>query len=319
MTRTGLLTRLLLVSLALISARISIGQQSAPVDRWQGADGRYLPFETDEELLLFLENAKVVSQKELTGGINRPLKVRLEQDGLAANAIFRIVDVRHPRAKLDGKLVMDFHDSYIYECAAYELSRMLGIDNVPPCVKRTIDHTEGTMQLWIEGTITEKSRREDKRKPPMLIHWLRQKQSMLLLDALIYNFDRNQGNMLIDSNWKLWFIDHTRSFKKSSLVERMEKIIWCERDTWENLLALDRKQLSERLNPYLTSLQIKMTLKRRDKLVAYLRERIERMGEEAVLYEPSKPAEVSESDLAQFELDDEIPEESSRLEEPRNR
>ena len=37
------------------------------------------------------------------------------------------------------------------------------------------------------------------------------------------------GNMLIDARGKLWFIDHTRSFHKSSAIEAPERIIWCER------------------------------------------------------------------------------------------
>jgi len=34
-----------------------------------------------------------------------------------------------------------------------------------------------------------------------------------LFDQLIYNTDRNLGNLLIDKSWRLWMIDHTRAFK----------------------------------------------------------------------------------------------------------
>ena len=308
----------LLLWLAFSDAERSFAQDREVIEghRWLGADGEVLPFETEEELLKFLAEAAVVTQKELTGGVNRPLKVRLEKDGIAANAIFRIVNIRHKRAKLDGKLVVDFHDSYIYECAAYQVSRLLGFDNIPPCVKRTLEFTEGTMQLWVEGATTEKNRKDSGSKPPDQMAWLRQKQKMLLLDAVIYNFDRNQGNMLIDADWKLWFIDHTRSFKKSPLIEKMEKIIWCDRSTWARLQSLDKRTLSV-LKPYLTPMQINMTLKRRDKVVDYLKGRIERMGEGAVLYDSSRPLEISDSELAQLVNEDEIPRESSILEEPR--
>lgn len=287
--------------------------------RWRGADDRWLPFETHEEVLRFLAEAKVVSQKELSGGVNRPLKMRLEKDGVAANAIFRIVDVRHKRAKLDGKLVIDFHDSYIYECAAYELSRLLGIDNVPPCVKRKIERTEGTLQLWVENATTEKKRRGTGQEPPKILPWLRQKQTMRIFDAVAYNFDRNLGNMLIDEDWKLWFIDHTRSFRKSNRIDNIEKIIWCDRAVWERLQALDKRQLRP-LRAYLTGFQIELTLERRDKVVNYLRERIDRMGEGAVIFDVSSGAiDLSDSELANLDLDDEIPLESSVLEEPEGR
>ena len=300
-----------------LAAAVSVqAQQSAASnDRWLSVDGTPLPFANDDDLLDFLRSADIVSEEELEGGTNRPLKLHLEQGGVEANAIFRLVDVKLRRARLDGKLVADFHDSHIYECAAYQVSSLLGIDNVPPCVRRKIQFTEGTVQLWIENATTEKRRREKDIKPPEQLRWLRQKQTMRLFDALIYNFDRNQGNMLIDPNWKLWFIDHTRSFRKSTAIENLEKIIWCEREIWTNLLALDKKKMVKHLRPYLSSTQINTMIKRREKLVSHIRSRIERMGDGAVLYDESEHSEVSSSDLAQLTSDDDIPDTSSLVEE----
>ena len=59
--------------------------------KWMGPDNELLPFQTDEEVLEFLSTAEVIKFKEITSGKNRPLKVRLEKDGIQANAIFRMV------------------------------------------------------------------------------------------------------------------------------------------------------------------------------------------------------------------------------------
>jgi len=280
--------------------------------RWQGLNGKPLPFETDEEVQAFLREARILSQKELDGGINRPLKLRLELNGSEANAIFRLVDVKLKRARIDGRLVSDFHDSHIYECAAYKVSLMLGIDNVPPCVKRRIQGINGTVQLWVESAMTEKKRRDEDLDPPEILQWMRQKQTMRLFDALIYNFDRNQGNMLIDSSWKLWFIDHTRSFRVSSIVEKPEKLIWCEREVWGNLKALNKKALAKNLKGYVSPIQVNTLLKRRDKITATIEARIGSMGEGAVLYDASSSDMTS--GLAELVLDDEIPLTSSPVE-----
>ncbi len=293
----------------LLAATAAQGQPAATDSnrgRWLGPDDRPLPFQGVDEVLEFLRTAEVISRKELTDGINRPLKVRLRQDGVEANAIFRVVDVRKKRAKIEGRIVPDFHDSYRYECAAWEVSRLLGIDNVPPCVGRWLDHKEGTMQLWIENAKTEKKRRETDTRPPDQLHWMRQKQTMRLFDALIYNFDRNQGNMLIDSDWKLWFIDHTRSFRKSSVVEKLEKIVWCEREVFERLQTLEKKTLSRRLKPWASSLQVSMLLKRRDKLIDHLGSRIAETRVSAVLWDSSNLAAGS-SELMPMMDDDDIP------------
>ncbi len=315
----------LLLALSLCLPAASAGQeqtvgQEPPAtgsrqSRWLGPGERPLPYENDQEVLAFLRTAKVVSQKVLTGGVNRPLKVRLRQDGVEANAIFRIVDIRQQRIKLGGKMLLDFHDSYIYECAAWEVSRMLGIDNVPPCVERRFENKNGTMQLWIEGAMTELERREEDVKPPQQLRWMRQKQTMRLFDALIYNFDRNQGNMLIDSGWKLWFIDHTRSFRTSAVVEKLDKIAWCEHEIFERLQALDKKTLSRRLRPGVSGVQVNMMLKRRDKLVDHLSSLIDKTRTSAVLWDASDPSAGS-AELLPATIDDDIPVTSSKLEEP---
>ncbi len=263
----------------------------------------------------FLRTAEIVAQKELTGGINRPFKVRLQQDGVEASAIFRVVDLRRKRAKLDGKIVPNFHDSYIYECAAWEVSRLLGIDNVPPCARRRFEQTDGTIQLWVEGAMTEKKRRETDTKAPEQLRWMRQKQTMRLFDALIYNFDRNQGNMLIDSEWKLWFIDHTRSFRLSPAIEQMEKIIWCERGIFERLKKLDRKTLNRRLKSLVTGVQVGMMLKRRDKLIDHLSSLMDDTRVSGVLWDASNPS-LGSAELLPNTIDDDIPVTSSKLEDP---
>ena len=306
-------TSLLLILTAAATAQEAIATDSSE-SRWMGPDGRPLPFETAEEVLDFLRTAKIVSQKELTGGINRPLKVRLRQDGVEANAIFRIVDIRHKRAKLDGKIVPDFHDSYAYECAAWDVSQLLGIDNVPPCTRRRYELVDGTMQLWVEGTMTEEKRRATDTDPPEQLQWMRQKQTMRLFDALIYNFDRNQGNMLIDEAWKLWFIDHTRSFRKSAAIENLDKIVWCEREIFERLKKLDKKTLSRRLRNLVTGVQMGFMLKRRDKLVDHLSSLVDEKRVTAVFWDASDP-DVGSAELLEVVADDDIPVTSSRLED----
>ena len=88
------------------------------------------------------------------------------------------------------------------------------MDNVPHTVQRRIGHRKGSMQLWIENAMTDKSRRRRNLKAPDQRRRALEKQLMYLLDNLMFNDDRNQGNILYDSEWKLWMIDHTRAFRK---------------------------------------------------------------------------------------------------------
>ena len=277
--------------------------------RWSGPNGRSLPFASDEEVLEFLRRARVVGMRKLLTGKNQPYKVRLERDGVEANAIFRTVDIRKKRVKLEGRIFPDFHDSYAYECAAYELARVLGIDNVPPCVQRVVDLEKGSVQLWVENATMELDRREKLGEPREVLRWMRQKQMMRLFDALVYNFDRNQTNMLIDGDWKLWFVDHTRSFRKFAKIEKLDKIIWCERGVWESLQVLGRETLS-RVKKHTSGAHVTAVLKRRDLLVEHLSSLVDSMGEDRVVYDIESPGAEGWA-AAAAKVAEEFPETSS--------
>jgi hypothetical protein len=266
----------------------SASDLTSKTTRWLGPDGSPLPFTEHEEILEFLRTADVVATKVLSSGSNRPLKVKLEKDGVTANAIFRNVHATENIIEINRKTYRDFRDSYANEGAAYELSRLLGIDNVPPCVSRTIDGKEGTLQLWVENAKSMTDRVEEGIATLANEQWTLQRQMMRVFDALIYNFDRNTGNMLIDSRGTLWFIDHTRSFLVTGRVEDIDNIFLCERTAWERLQALNDEVLDEHLHPYLDRPQIATLLDRRDKLVKHFKKLIETKGEQAVLFDASE-------------------------------
>jgi hypothetical protein len=256
--------------------------------RFRGPDGELLPFTDEAEVLDFLTHAGVVSAEEVEGGTSRTLKVLLEQDGVSAYAAFRFVDRRKAKAQLGKKRLLGFHDSYRYEVAAYVFSRLLGLDSVPPAVLRRLDGAEGSIQIWIEEAMTETRRSREQKSPPDSETWAQQRHTMRLFDRLIYNYDRNTGNILIDvlpdGNWRLWMIDHTRSFSTAVDVDGINSVTLCDRGLWERLRALEETELRERLDPYLTSRQIRAVLKRRLKVIAYVEALIDLSGAGAVIF-----------------------------------
>ena len=277
---------------------------------WLGPDGEPLPFQSHEEVLGFLTKAKVLEKEELFAGTNRPYKILLEKDGVRAHAIFRTVDIRRDRVKIDGKTHVDFHDSARYECAAYVISRHLRMNHVPPCVRRSLNRTDGTVQLWVEKAMTQLERREKDLPLPSSILLARDRQTMRLFDALIANIDRNQGNLMIDAKNRLWFIDHTRSFGVDTRVEDLSRLVWCDREVWEGLQKLHKKDLYKSLGKYVDGRRILALLERRNLLVAHFQDRIDSIGEGAVLFDEA----TSLDDLSDLELataEEELPRNTS--------
>lgn len=252
---------------------------------WLGEDGAPLPFRNDDEIKEFLLTAEVVDIEPIGIGITDPERVTLEKGGVRAHAAFRYVDRLHGRGRVRGRLIVDLRDSFRFEPAAYELARLLGMDNVPPAVQRRIGHRDGTLQMWVYSSLMETDRVEQRLNPPNSLRWARQRHLMILFDGLIGNTDRNAGNVLIDGNWNVWLIDHTRAFYPRARYERLEGIAFVERTFWDRLRGLNREQLDEVLRGHISGVQIGRILERREHLVEIIEALIVERGEEAVLYD----------------------------------
>ncbi len=265
---------------------VHVRQSPMPIREWLGVDGEPLPFKDDEEIKDFLLNAEVTEQEEIPIGVTDPIRMTLEKDGITAHAVYRYLEIVYPRVRLRGVGVrMNLKDSCKFEAAAYELSRMLGMDNVPPTVRRRIGRDPGTLQIWVYNAMMETERVEQEINPPDRPAYMQQVQMMYLFDALIGNDDRTQENMLIDKNWKLWLIDHTRAFYPRAKSQYLDQVIHVDRAFWEGLQALDRASLGDVLDDYLTSSEINKIMERREPLVELIQGLIDSRGEGDVLYD----------------------------------
>ncbi|MGE5413075.1 MAG: hypothetical protein ACM3NW_02795 [Syntrophomonadaceae bacterium] len=267
------------------AATAATPESYAATRRWTDPQGKPLPFKSEEEMLDFLRNAKVVSESRLGGGINFPRKCLLEKDGVTANAVFRDVNEEREPTSGGGRNELFFKDSYIFEPAAYELGRMLGLDNVPPATLRKVDRANGSIQIFIENAITERRQVEENLKPPDDQEWKKQVQMMNVFDALIYNVDRNRGNIIITPDWRLWMIDHTRAFRRLTSLQDPNSIHQCERGLYAKLKALDEKEAKKRLKDYLTTFEFDALCTRRKLLIERIDKLIAEKGENQVLYD----------------------------------
>lgn len=283
-------SRVLLTVLAVSIGVILSGICGASDVTWYDTDGHPLPFASLDEIERFLETAEIISDRPLHTGRSGPRKLVLEQDGVRAAAAFNASDavVRGVTRHFDIN-VSDFHDDYHFNCAAYRLARLLGLNSVPPTVLRDVGQTSGSVSLWIEHTITEKDRVDRGLQPPNQFRWNQQKKIMVVFDNLIGNVDRNQGNILIDRSWRLWFIDHTRAFITASELCTPKTLTRCERGLYTALQELDPEMVRNELSPFLTGPQIDAVLIRRDLILQCLEQEIDRLGRSVVLFDLLAP------------------------------
>ena len=248
---------------------------SAEEGRFLGVDGQPLPFETYPEVEAFLENADIVWKEKLAAGTNKhKRKIKLQEGSDEAHAILRT------SYEIKSTPGGGFVDSYMSELAAYRLALLLGLDNVPPVVRRK----GGSMQIWIENATTDAARRKAGEEPADPVTFEKQVQNMAVFDNLIANSDRNPGNIIIDSRNKVWFIDQTRSFAGQKELKYPDKITGCSRQLWDKLQSVSDGDILDAVGPYVKNYSAEL-LYRRDLLVDAIKARIASEGEASFLFD----------------------------------
>lgn len=247
---------------------------------------------SDAEQEAFLAHGKIVKVRGAGGGgVTDALRATLRQGDARHDALVQSIDEQRPFKELGRSVELDFRDSYRNNVAAYRLDRLLGLGMVPVSVVRIYDGKRCGFTWWVDDVLMDERARVKKQTgAPDVEGWNRQMRVVRLFDQLIYNTDRNLGNLLIDKEWRLWMIDHTRAFKIfTKLKAPGELSTQCARRLLEALRRLDHDTLAAATRDLLSDAQVNSLLARRDAIVAYYDEQIRQLGESAVLYElPSR-------------------------------
>jgi hypothetical protein len=235
----------------------------------------------------FLRTADVVGKRALGRGITRSEQYKLSDGTRRLKAVWKTVDVfrRGVTRFQDGRFIVDFADSWKHEVAAYELDKLLELHLVPPTVERTFGRTTGSLQMWVEGAMTEADRKRAKTEPPDPRAWNAQAHKVRLLHQLTFNTDsHNVRNLLVDRAFRLYVIDASRAFAVYGELPSEKELTRFSRSVLEALKTLDRPTLDARLGRWLDGPQIAAVLVRRDKILARAKLLLEGRGEGAVLY-----------------------------------
>lgn len=235
-----------------------LGAPAAPVTAEPTRDWSRPYGMSDAGLEDFLRTAEITLVEDLADGVSRPQRLTLERGGRTMRAVFKTVDTdpgleRQRRWSREH----DLADRHVYDVVAYRLDRILGLNMVPVAVERVVDGRSGTVQYWIPNSITESQRRAGEIPRSGDCSFAPQFNIMNVFDLLIFNTDRNLGNILYDADQHIWLIDHTRAFgtrrgepemlRNARIVITPELAAMLERVTKENL---------EPLKPFLHPRQI---------------------------------------------------------------
>lgn len=241
---------------------------------------------TRAEMEEFLLNAKIVDKKEIGVGVTNSMKATLSDGKLEHLAHIQSIDEAKAEFKTMHGTELNFKDTYKYNIAAYKLDKIMDLNMIPVSVERKVAGKSCAVTWWVDDKMfDEVDRVKQGIAPPNPDAWNKQMYVVRVFDQLIDNTDRNLGNLVIDKQWRMWMIDHTRAFRTTTKIRSEANLVMCDRKLLASMRKLDEDTLNEQLRPYLTKTEIKAMLARRDKIVKFFEEAVTQKGEGAVMYD----------------------------------
>jgi len=214
--------------------------------------------------------------KERLGGRTNPWLITLADGTGETRAIFRHVDRRRPHPT---------PDSFKYDLAAYALSKLLGIEMIPPVVERRIQGREGSLQIYLENCIREKDRRRKKLEPPDPQAFSKALEGAKVLENLVYDECQDADDLYIHrENWRVCRVDFSEAFAPLPELLPGCSITVCPRKLYEGLLELDEDAAKLALGGYLSQEEMEALFIRRGLIIEKIKKLIALEGEEAVLF-----------------------------------
>lgn len=240
------------------------------------------------EMEAFLLEAELTDIRDAGAGVTGSQRASASDGRLTHDVHIQSVDIRRSRFVARGARVeLNFRDSYLYNIAAYRLAVLLGIDNVPMSVLRRVDGRPAAVTWWVDDVaMTEGERVDQRAMGPDPARTSRQFYTQYVFDELIQNRDRNRGNTLWTTDWKMWLIDHTRAFRQDVELTKPDQLQRIDRELLDALRVLTAEAVDAALGDVLSGGERSSVMRRRDLLLQHFDDRIARFGERGVVLDP---------------------------------
>jgi hypothetical protein len=220
----------------------------------------------------FLRKANIVKAKGNKKGVTQTVRVTLTDGKITHDASVQRIDEHKQTYQLEsGTTIINYKDTYVDNIAAWKFARLLGLEDLlPPSVDRSYEGKSGSFTWYIDDVQMDEAERMAKKiQPPDQETWAKQINVMHVFDQLIYNWDSNATNLLIDKHWRIWLIDQSRSFRTDKTLQDPKMLNQCDRALLAKIKTLDEPTLTKALKQYVSKEEIKGLLARRDLIVKF--------------------------------------------------
>lgn len=271
MWRRSLFTGVVVAALLATPQSARLNAQAAAATPAAACSKTWLGHEAEFEQAL--KTNKVVKIEDVPIGVTKPQRGILDPPAPVARFTWKPLQPGYKNG---------YMESYKAEIAAYELDKLLDMHMVPPIVERSYSGINGAAVYWIEGT---KGWNKDHPPTGPEPQWSFQIVRMKMLDLLIANIDRNQGNLLYDDDWHLFLIDHSRAFIGKKDLKTIAALNRVDRALWEKMQALTFEGLkASPVGKWVSDNDLKALIIRRDLMTKAIAELVAKRGEASVFF-----------------------------------
>ena len=223
--------------------------------------------------------------RPIGSGITAPWRLTLSDGTVTHDAALNVANKQSNVERfVDGTFETNFVDSYRFNIAAYKLANLLEMQEaIPVTIERRWNGKIGALSWWVDDAMTEGDRLAQKLSPPNMLDWNRQIYRVRVFNNLVYDTDRNLGNMLI-ADWHCWMIDFTRAFRRWDKLPAQSDLQQISRGLLTSLRGLTQQAVADATKPYLNDSEISALLKRRERIVSHFDQLIVDRGEGAVVH-----------------------------------
>src|SRR5262245_7820390 len=122
------------------------------------------PALTPEQIEKFLLTAEILRTRDIGKGVTDSRVATLSDGTLTHDAHVQSVSVEMPVFQSRTRTEMNFKDQFRYNIAAYRISRLLGLANVPVSVQRRVERSQAAVTWWIDDVLMDELERLKREK-----------------------------------------------------------------------------------------------------------------------------------------------------------
>ena len=211
------------------------------------------------DMEIYLKSSEIITAiPDENLGRTEPWRVELDDETVKRRAMFKHVSRCRPHM---------LPDCYKYEIAAYELSKLLRLNIVPPTVSREIKGIPGSLQMFLEDCVSLQTIQRRNLELPDPDKFEKSILDINVFENLTYCPFDEEDIWVHFEDGKVYRVDFSEAFAPHHELTPECKISQSSQELYENLVNLSEAEVKTHLSNYLNEQEIEALIVRKSLII----------------------------------------------------